>query len=158
MAWTDPRTWVSGEVVTAALMNAHVRDNFKALGDAWQAYTPTYTNFTLGNGTVSAAYMQVGKMAGYRGLVTLGSTSSVSGIFRVSLPVAHVSSAAYYPLGGNAGLFDTSANARRWWTPVSFTGTEFIISDSSAANANATNPWTWATGDQFSWLFFYETA
>lgn len=27
MAWTAPRTWVTGETVTAALMNAHVRDN-----------------------------------------------------------------------------------------------------------------------------------
>jgi hypothetical protein len=27
MAWTDPRTWVTSEVVTAALMNTHVRDN-----------------------------------------------------------------------------------------------------------------------------------
>jgi hypothetical protein len=25
--WTAPRTWVAGEVVTAALMNTHVRDN-----------------------------------------------------------------------------------------------------------------------------------
>jgi len=27
MAWTAPRTWVTAEVVTAALMNTHVRDN-----------------------------------------------------------------------------------------------------------------------------------
>lgn len=27
MSWTAPRTWVTGEVVTAALMNTHVRDN-----------------------------------------------------------------------------------------------------------------------------------
>ena len=28
MAWTLPRTWVTGENVTSAIMNAHVRDNF----------------------------------------------------------------------------------------------------------------------------------
>ena len=28
MAWTAPRTWVASEDVTAAIMNAHVRDNF----------------------------------------------------------------------------------------------------------------------------------
>ena len=28
MAWSDPRDWTTGEVVTAAIMNAHVRDNF----------------------------------------------------------------------------------------------------------------------------------
>ena len=27
MAWTAPRTWVTGEIVTAALMNTHLRDN-----------------------------------------------------------------------------------------------------------------------------------
>lgn len=27
MAWTSPRTWVSGEVLTAALLNQQVRDN-----------------------------------------------------------------------------------------------------------------------------------
>jgi hypothetical protein len=27
MAWTAPRTWVTGEIVTAALLNTHLRDN-----------------------------------------------------------------------------------------------------------------------------------
>lgn len=31
MAWTAPRTWVAGELVTAALMNTHVRDNLTEL-------------------------------------------------------------------------------------------------------------------------------
>ena len=31
MAWTAPRRWVTGEQVTAALLNTHVRDNLLAL-------------------------------------------------------------------------------------------------------------------------------
>jgi hypothetical protein len=31
MAWTTPRTWVAGELVTAGLMNTHVRDNLSEL-------------------------------------------------------------------------------------------------------------------------------
>lgn len=27
MAWTAPRTWVTGEIVTAAYLNSNVRDN-----------------------------------------------------------------------------------------------------------------------------------
>lgn len=27
MGWTSPRTWVSGETLTAALLNVHLRDN-----------------------------------------------------------------------------------------------------------------------------------
>lgn len=33
MAWTTPRTWVAGEVVTASIMNTHVRDNLIDLDD-----------------------------------------------------------------------------------------------------------------------------
>jgi len=29
MAWTTPRTWVTGEVVTASIMNTHIRDNLR---------------------------------------------------------------------------------------------------------------------------------
>ena len=32
MAWTAPRTWTDGELVTASIMNTHVRDNELALG------------------------------------------------------------------------------------------------------------------------------
>lgn len=32
MAWTTPRTWTDGELVTAAIMDVHVRDNFNAMG------------------------------------------------------------------------------------------------------------------------------
>ena len=31
MAWSSPRTWTTGELVTAALMNTHIRDNLNAL-------------------------------------------------------------------------------------------------------------------------------
>ena len=32
MAWTAPRTFVAGEVLTAALLNVHLRDNLLATG------------------------------------------------------------------------------------------------------------------------------
>lgn len=31
MAWTDPRTWVTSELVTAAILNTHIRDNSREL-------------------------------------------------------------------------------------------------------------------------------
>lgn len=34
MAWTTPRTWAAGELVTAALMNTHVKDNLDFLAAA----------------------------------------------------------------------------------------------------------------------------
>ena len=32
MAWTAPRTWSDGELVTKAIMDPHIRDNFLAVG------------------------------------------------------------------------------------------------------------------------------
>lgn len=32
MTWTSPRTWSSGEVLTAALLNVHLKDNLAATG------------------------------------------------------------------------------------------------------------------------------
>lgn len=46
MAWTAPRTWVSGEIVTAANMNTHVRDNMKAIGGADKAWCRVYNSAT----------------------------------------------------------------------------------------------------------------
>jgi hypothetical protein len=34
VAWTAPRTWVTGETVTAALLNTHLRDNLLETGPA----------------------------------------------------------------------------------------------------------------------------
>ena len=41
MAWTAPRTWAVGEIVTAAYLNAQIRDNMKLL---WRELS--YTEFT----------------------------------------------------------------------------------------------------------------
>lgn len=49
MAWTLPRTWVTAEVVTAAQMNAHVRDNFVSLQErvlGWAQVTANQTGIS----------------------------------------------------------------------------------------------------------------
>ena len=42
MAWTTPRTWVAGELVTASIMNTHVRDNLTALLGPQQVYVDAF--------------------------------------------------------------------------------------------------------------------
>lgn len=41
MAYTTPRTWTTGETVTAAMMNTHVRDNIAYLKDEYDAIIKT---------------------------------------------------------------------------------------------------------------------
>lgn len=42
--WTAPRTWVVGELVTAAIMNTHVRDNLLARQYLWVPVTAAYSD------------------------------------------------------------------------------------------------------------------
>ena len=50
MSWTTPRTWVAGEVVTAAIMNTHVRDNLSALRSPVTFGARRSTNQAMNNG------------------------------------------------------------------------------------------------------------
>lgn len=53
MAWTTPRTWVAGELVTAAIMNTHVRDNLSMVGGALTATDgSTFLKYTAGTNVV----------------------------------------------------------------------------------------------------------
>src|SRR3954447_19578174 len=114
MTWTAPRTWVAGEVVTAALLNTHVRDNLKAIGDPWTSYVPTLTNISLGSGTRAGAYMQAGGLVFGRARFQAGGTTTYpGGNLSVGLPVA---AAASYSSGDTIGfgsLNNGSGSARR---------------------------------------------
>lgn len=119
MAYTTPRTWVTGELVTAAYLNTHVRDNLNAafpLGvDAWTSYTPTLTasttNPTLGSGSTQAgAYTRIGRIIIGRARIQFG-TSGVavgSGTYRISIPVAPISAGEV--IVGTGRFYDISAD------------------------------------------------
>ncbi len=51
MAWTIPRTWVAGELVTAAIMNVHIRDNFNVLREREVWFSGTPGILQVGSGT-----------------------------------------------------------------------------------------------------------
>lgn len=102
-----PRTWTAGLLVNETHLNTEIRDLSNGLQGAWTTYSPTLTNITVGNGTQSARYMQVGKTIKVFYKLTLGSTSSV-GNASISLPVTALDTD--WSIGGTA--FDTSASAR----------------------------------------------
>lgn len=62
-----------------------LRSNF--LGQAWASWTPTLANLTLGNGTVAATYVQIGKTVHFKWKFTLGTTSAVGTSPTFTLPV-----------------------------------------------------------------------
>jgi hypothetical protein len=46
---------------------------------AWTTWTPTLSDVTVGNGTVSAAYRQIGKTVFWEFRLVFGSTTSITG-------------------------------------------------------------------------------
>jgi hypothetical protein len=59
-----PRTWVSGEVVTAAEMNAEVKTLATGIQAAYTTiattWTGTTTNPAIGNGSLNMRYERIG--------------------------------------------------------------------------------------------------
>lgn len=95
-------------------------------GGAWTTWTPTFTNLTVGNGTLSARYRQISdKTYALAVQVTLGSTSSVgtSPSFNIPFTLANTAIRCI----GSGSVYDTSAS-----TPYSMqmqvkSSTEFFM-------------------------------
>jgi len=158
MAWTAPRTWVASEVVTAALLNTHLRDNLKAIGDAWTDYTPTWTatGFTQGNGTITGDWISAGKLIIYRITATIGSTTTVgTGAYSFGLPTTAIDT--NMP-GGGITIFDSSAPAVRQRDVYINTTTTVAGQDEAGAFVTGAAPFTLATGDTLKILGVYEAA
>lgn len=164
MAWTSPRTWISGEVVTKAIMDTHVRDNLLYLYGlataGFTAYTPTLTNWSLGNGTMTASYIQFGKLTVAMVDIVWGSTTSSSGNLSISLP-ATAPAGTGSPILGVGESIDTSTS-QAWDLRVRIASTTtFILMHSDGAGSaqiGTASPFTWATGDELHVLIIYKAA
>lgn len=167
---------IGGQTVSGTIYNFysagasrlnHIEGDLTWGGFAWQSWTPTLTNVSLGNGSIDAKFKQLGKTVVCRLSIVLGSTSTVSGLITFSLPVT----AATY--GGGAGLtvlgvarmLDASVPISRegYITNLSTTTGAVIGLDSSGAfltgvATSATSPFTWTTSDAIGCQFIYEAA
>jgi hypothetical protein len=137
----------------------------------YQAWTPTYSGFTLGNGTVTANYCRVNNFVHAYANIVLGSTSTVTGSLYVSVPVTVNSSmvstgadgAAF--ILGSASYTDEGTLQNFGWAMSNTGGSLFrLFVDVSNAtysqrlSVNATTPFTWVTGDSFRFSAYYQAA
>lgn len=160
MAWTAPRTYVAGEVVTAAILNIDHRDNLKAIGDAWTAYTPTWTTDgtapSLGNGTLTGAFMSAGKHTTFRLRLLAGSTTTFgTGQFRFTYPVTALT-ASNPDLSGY--VFRSGPS---YWgiIGVEFSATVFrMVGTANNSLVTSTAPVTFTNGDALVMGGTYEAA
>jgi hypothetical protein len=85
MAWTTPRTWVTGELVTATILNTYVRDNQLALDTFVGGQDLTSGRVLMGAGTSAIAVTGNGVLNG--DLDITGALSKGSGTFRIRHPL-----------------------------------------------------------------------
>jgi hypothetical protein len=151
----NPFPFVAGSVLTAAELNG--------IGE-WTDYTPTWTNLTVGNAVQDFRYIKVNKFISVVGVITLGSTSSVTGTLSFTLPETAVTYASANERFG-VGIFeDQGTDAYDSWVLYGSTTTArlrvpvasgtYINSAAVASNV----PFIWTTNDRISVNFIYEAA
>ena len=128
-------------------------------------FTPTFTPFTVGNGSVFGNYIRIGDLVHVNFGFAFGSTSSIGGdIYSITgLPFA----AAENISGGTVSYvpipficWDNGAQWRQGIGQLAEGGTGISYpSITAVANSypNATNPFTWATGDSMTFTGTYTT-
>lgn len=151
--------------MTAAIMNTHVRDNLKAIGDAWTAYTPTWSVISgtapvIGNGTITGKWLDRGKTVDFRIKITMGSTTTYgNNAYTFSLPTAALGVASNDGMNINGGVVDTGVAYHPLLGRASST-TLFIL-DVAATGVPVTgpsSPFAFGNGDVITAAGSYERA
>jgi hypothetical protein len=133
----------------------------EALGTA-TAFTPTWSGFTLGDGTEEWYYVRVNDLIYVYGNTQLGSTSAVTGELQIDLPVEREALASTYEILGTATLFELGV---AFWQGTAFsTNTTTVRLSPLLANltyvkqgtTSSTVPFTWGTGDAIGASFTYK--
>jgi hypothetical protein len=129
---------------------------------AWTSYTPTFTNFTLGNGTLTRRhYARLGKIVVLDVVVTLGSTSSVTGRIGVSLPVTSAFNFTQPTVMCDltaGGVNSNGVASQSSTTQIDLYALNIAGTYPTRANTSSTVPGTWTTGNTFAFQYTYEAA
>jgi hypothetical protein len=156
-----PRTWVVGEVVSAAQLNAEIRDQFNALLAAWTNYTPSWgaatTNPSIGDGTLAGRYQKIGRTVTFQINMTSGPTTTYgSGSYNWSLPVASAASAQMSVAWGRFGH-----DSAIWAVAGQIAAADDRVRFFGAAGSGTVGPGapaTWDANDTFRITGVYEAA
>lgn len=165
---TTPRTWVAGETVTAAHMNAEVRDALSGIQAAWtswgsgSSWTAATGNPSLGNGTWTGKYLQIGKLIIFSIEIVMGSTTTYgTGQWRLALPVTPRSANRITFTGDlldtGTASFPLKASYVTSVTAMTLT-TEPTTAGATDRSVTSAVPHTWGTGDALTLWGVYEAA
>lgn len=151
--------------MTASITDASVT-NAKLAMQAWQSWTPTWTN--VSGGTLNfAKYIQIGKTVHFRLKYTLGG-AGVSGPIVFSTPTSinsDLTAPTLDTIHGDSLMFDISGGTYvigtvQWAssTTVGLFCTNATVTYTRLEGVSSTVPFTWATGDVITAVGTYEAA
>jgi len=131
MAWTTPRTWVSGELVSASIMNTHIRDNLNVIRANLADDSTTQ---------VLKVLTQVSLSLANNATATIGNSSDLDGFLFITADEDNAS--AVIEMRGNAGvtvealdpsaLFSITA-ATGSSTNIYWSGTQYTVENKRGA-------------------------
>lgn len=136
-------------------------DTAYLLNSGWQSYTPTWTaattNPSIGNGTLSGRYIQIGKLVYCQFRMLAGSTTTFGvGNWRFGYPVApNTSNAALYQVG-NIQAYDYGTMFHIGVTQYAGVTYMGLIINGNWVSGSA--PFTWTNGDVLEVNVIYEAA
>ena len=171
MAYPNPpKTWSAGDVVTAAQLNAELRDALNIIIPtasttlAYSTYTPTLAQGATGNiaKTALGRYTQIGKMVTGNVSMSVSGTGTGSANVTVSLPVTMSSAYGANDIFGEGFIYDNSASTKyRALLAYNSTTTVLFLTLHSTTNGNlGTTDFTaaLAANDNVTMHFTYEAA
>lgn len=136
----------------------------------YTTYTPTYSNITIGNATVTAKYCQVNDFVHVTGSIVLGSTTVIGTNPAISmgfnLDSLYYTPTTWFAQIGTASFYDVSAGLM-WWGVVTaannLTQMQLWVQTANTTyvqrqQITATIPFTWATGDEIKWNVYFKKA
>jgi hypothetical protein len=132
----------------------------------WTSFTPTWTNLTVGNGTVTAKYVQNGKIVTFRVKLIWGSTTSITGDVGINWPIAAASTEAaqgatttvIFEKSGAGPKLGLASNAGASTTKINLYAITVGGTYTDIAVLSNTVPFTWGSPDQIYFQGSYEVA
>lgn len=136
-----------------------LKTNQAIQADAWTTFTPTLGGITIGNGTLTARYIQIGKTVFFNIRFLLGSTSAITGGISFTLPVtSNLNSTGY------SGYFQDSGTALYATLSYAIGSTLYmsaVLTNGTYGSQTITSntvPFTWTTNDEIFVSGTYEAA
>lgn len=153
---TTPRTWLAGETVTAALMNAEVRDALTGIQSAWTSYMPLLTQDVPRGVTVNyAKFIQVGKTISGNLRMTATGTGAAGFAIKATAPQAAVTD----PLTvGTFHYLIAATTVRRSGSCYQSGGQFFCLIDNNTNFFGNAPSYSIGVGDVLMMDFHYEVA